>query len=99
MIGADVYLWGTKIGTVVQEDSAAIPVFQYASEYRRYGVDVAPVMMPLSGRKYSFPANSEEGFRRLPGLLADSLPDRFGNKLIKNYLNKTGRSEGDISLR
>ncbi len=62
--------------------SDAYAVFQYDPEFAGSGVEVAPVAMPLATRPYSFPQLAEETFRGLPGLLADSLPDRFGNTLI-----------------
>ena len=47
--------------------------------------------MPVSERIYSFPALSRQTFHGLPGLLADSLPDKFGTKLIERYLAERGR--------
>ena len=49
-------------------------------------------MMPLARRMYSFPALSKESFHGLPGLLADSLPDRYGTKLIERYLIEQGKT-------
>ena len=55
------------------------------------GIEVAPLMMSLSSRLYSFPSLQLETFHGLPGLLADSLPDRFGNMLIDAWLARSGR--------
>lgn len=97
MIEADVILWGTKIGTVWQENIDDIPKFQYESSFIKSNIEVSPIMMPLSEQVYSFPLLSEESFSKLPGLLSDSLPDSFGNKLINTYLESQGRSGSELS--
>ena len=92
MIGVEVYLWGTKIGIVVQKDEKSIPVFEYDAAFIKTGIELSPLMMPLKGKSYSFPNLNEETFRGLPGMLADSLPDKFGTRVIEDYLAKKGRS-------
>lgn len=94
MIQAEVYLWGTRIGYVVQENYNSIARFNYDEKFIKSGIEIAPIMMPLANRVYSFPNLSVETFKGLPGLLADSLPDKFGTKLIERYLSDSGR---DIS--
>lgn len=97
MIAAEVYLWGTRIGVVLQERMDAVPRFNYDRNFIRSGIQVSPLVMPLSDRIYSFPALNIETFRGLPGLLADSLPDKFGTKLIERYLMDQGRKISDFS--
>lgn len=92
MIGAEIYLWGTRIGTIVQESEKDTPRFRYDTKFRKSDIEISPIMMPLSGQIYTFPGLNEETFRGLPGLLADSLPDKFGTRLIEGYLAKQGRS-------
>jgi hypothetical protein len=41
---------------------------------------------------YEFPALPQNTFHGLPGLLADSLPDKFGNALINAWLATQGRT-------
>ncbi len=89
---AEVYLWGTRIGAVQQDTVASVPVFNYDPDFLRSGIQPAPLTMPLSDRNWSFPALPEETFHGLPGLLADSLPDKFGTRLIERYLAEQGRS-------
>ncbi len=79
------------IGAVSIEDGATTATFEYDPAFIRSGIEVAPLMMPLSRRLYSFPALRPETFHGLPGLLADSLPDRFGNALIDAWLARSGR--------
>ncbi|MBP3737338.1 MAG: type II toxin-antitoxin system HipA family toxin [Lachnospiraceae bacterium] len=97
MIAAEVFLWGTKIGTVSQENAADAARFNYDESFLNSGIEVAPLTMPLSPRVYSFPGLSEETFHGLPGLLADSLPDRFGNRLIEQHLAQQGRDPASFS--
>lgn len=89
---AEVRLWGRSIGAVSVEDSASTAAFQYTPEFARSAIEVAPLMMPLDDRVYTFPKLARESFHGLPGLLADSLPDRFGNALIDAWLATQGRT-------
>ena len=94
---AEVYLWGTKIGTVAQEDAGSIARFQYDNNFLKSGIEVSPLTMPLSKSIYSFPALSERTFKGVPGLLADSLPDKYGTKLIERHLTEQGRDVNSFS--
>src|SRR5213082_2072865 len=88
---AEVRLWGRSIGAVSLEDGARIAAFQYDPAFVASGIQLSPVVMPLSAQVYQFPSLPEVSFRGLPGLLADSLPDRFGNVLIDAWLATQGR--------
>lgn len=88
---AKVNLWGRMIGAVSLADGATTATFEYDRAFINSGIEVAPLMMPLSSRLYSFPSLRPETFHGLPGLLADSLPDRFGNMLIDAWLARSGR--------
>ncbi|MBQ8063823.1 MAG: type II toxin-antitoxin system HipA family toxin [Clostridia bacterium] len=98
MIGAEVYLWGTRIGAVVQDAPIDIPRFNYDSAFLSSGIELSPIVMPLSDRVYSFPTLSQGTFHGLPGMLADSLPDKFGTKLIERYLTEQGRAPESFSV-
>ena len=89
---AEVRLWGRSIGAVSVEDARSAAAFQFTDEFTRSWIQVSPLRMPLSDRVYSFPGLARETFHGLPGLLADSLPDRFGNALIDTWLASQGRS-------
>lgn len=94
---AEVVLWGKTIGAVMLEDSAETALFEYDAAFTRSGIEVSPLMMPLSQQVYSFPVLGKETFHGLPGLLADSLPDRFGNTLIDAWLATQGRRPGSFN--
>ena len=88
---AEVRLWGRTIGAVSLEDGARNAAFQYAPAFVSSGIQLSPLLMPLSSHVYQFPSLAEASFHGLPGLLADSLPDRFGNALIDAWLASEGR--------
>ena len=88
---AEIKLWGTTIGAVSLDDGQKTAAFEYDKAFLRSGIQVAPIMMPLRGGVYRFPELSDQSFHGLPGLLADSLPDKFGNELINVWLAKQGR--------
>jgi serine/threonine-protein kinase HipA len=89
---AEVKLWGRTIGALSLNDDAEVAEFQYDPAFAESRIDVAPLMMPLSRRIYSFPALPKISFHGLPGMLADSLPDRYGNALIDAWLSTQGRA-------
>lgn len=94
---ARVRLWGRDIGAVVWQESRDLAVFQYTPEFAGSGIQVAPLTMPLQASPYEFPTLARETFHGLPGLLADSLPDKFGNRLIDAWLASQGRSPGSMN--
>ncbi|QOX80894.1 type II toxin-antitoxin system HipA family toxin (plasmid) [Trichlorobacter lovleyi] len=94
---AEVKLWGKTIGAVVLEDGRDVALFEYDPAFVRSGIEVSPLEMPLSGGVYSFPALSRDSFHGLPGLLADSLPDKYGNALIDEWLALQGRLPGSMN--
>jgi serine/threonine-protein kinase HipA len=91
MTTAEVRLWGRTIGAVTWDAPRSVGVFQYAPEFHGSGIQLSPLVMPLAESIYEFPNLSKETFKGLPGLVADSLPDRFGNALIDTWLQTQGR--------
>ncbi len=89
---AEVRLWGRTIGAVSLADGDDVASFEYDPAFVDSGIEVSPLVMPLARRVYRFPQLSRQTFHGLPGLLADSLPDRFGNALIDAWLATQGRS-------
>ena len=94
---AEVKLWGNTIGAVSLEDGADVAAFQYTPDFAASGIEVSPIVMPLGNRVYSFPELARNTFHGLPGLLADSLPDRFGNALIDAWLATQGRTSASFN--
>jgi serine/threonine-protein kinase HipA len=89
---AKVQLWGRTIGAVALEEGRDVAAFQYDPQFAQSGIEISPLMMPLSDRVYEFPALPRNTFYGLPGLLTDSLPDKFGNALINAWLATQGRT-------
>ncbi|MBU4329818.1 MAG: HipA N-terminal domain-containing protein, partial [Acidobacteria bacterium] len=80
---ATVFLWGEEVGAVAWDENRDLASFEYAPGFVKKGIEPAPLNMPLAdARIYAFPALSRSTFLGLPGLVADALPDRFGNALI-----------------
>src|ERR1051326_3999064 len=93
---ARVNIWGTMVGAVAWDDARDHATFEFDEAFLKKGLDLSPLKMPLEeSRKsrmiYSFPSLNRETYKGLPGLLADSLPDRFGNTLIEVWLARQGR--------
>jgi serine/threonine-protein kinase HipA len=89
---AKVQLWGRTIGAVSLEEGREVAAFQYDADFARSGIELSPLMMPLGEQVYQFPALPRNTFHGLPGMLADALPDKFGNALIDAWLATQGRT-------
>jgi serine/threonine-protein kinase HipA len=89
---ARVILWGSLIGAVTWLEDREIGVFQYSPDFLRSSIELAPISMPLAEFPYEFPALARNTFKGLPGLLADSLPDKYGNAIIDAWLASQGRT-------
>jgi len=97
MVVAEVLLWGIRVGAVAWNGAANHGVFEFEADFLKQDLDVAPLKMPLAEarngkRIFQFPSLNPETFQGLPGLLADSLPDKFGNRLIEEWLSRQGRT-------
>ena len=90
---AEVILWGRRIGAVSWDADRGLGHFEYAPEFLGSGIELAPLTMPLGPGVFRFPELARETFHGLPGLIADSLPDRFGNLVIDAWLQREGRSK------
>jgi serine/threonine-protein kinase HipA len=89
---ARVVLWGSVVGAITWLEDREVGVFQYAPDFLRSGIQLAPLMMPLGEFPYEFPALARNTFKGLPGLVADSLPDKYGNAIIDAWLASQGRT-------
>jgi serine/threonine-protein kinase HipA len=89
---AKVQLWGRTIGAVSLEEGREVAAFQYDADFARSGIELSPLVMPLGEQVYQFPALPRNTFHGLPGMLADALPDKFGNALIDAWLATQGRT-------
>ncbi len=86
----EVVAWDERVGAVVLDPSSGYYVFAYYPQFIRQGIELAPIQMPVSSSPYVFAYLPEQTFKRLPALLADALPDDFGNNLIDAWMAKRG---------
>lgn len=95
----EVRIWGHQVGAVARDDAVGAYVFEYAPAWRRRGIELAPLLMPITGTqsKFVFPTLSEPAFKRLPGMLADALPDDFGNALIDAWMARQGVDKHQVT--
>ncbi|MBR1873040.1 MAG: type II toxin-antitoxin system HipA family toxin [Bacteroidales bacterium] len=96
----EIFLWGKRVGVMSWDSERGFADFEFDESFRRSGLDVAPLTMPLSRfhSVFSFPAHrSSHCFHGLPGLVADALPDRFGNQLVTEWFAAQGKNEADIT--
>ncbi len=89
---AKVYLWDEYAGAVLWNEEFQIATFEYEPSFARKGLELSPLLMPVGERRtFSFRGLSKETFMGLPGLLADALPDAYGQALLDRWLTSFGR--------
>ncbi len=96
MTTATVRIWGKDAGAVTWIEDRGYGVFEYAPSFLSSGLELSPIHMKLddarAGAIFSFPNIDRWTFNGLPGLLANSLPDSFGNTVIDAWLLRQGRA-------
>jgi serine/threonine-protein kinase HipA len=91
--------WGQRVGAVALDPRLGYYAFAYAPAWRRTGIELAPLTLPLNASQsvFIFPNLPEATFHRLPGTLADAIPDAFGNALIDAWMAKHGIAKNEIT--
>ena len=95
----EVFIWGKAVGAVALDPKLGYYAFEYLPAFRESGVDLAPITMPIASatEPFVFPDLAELTYRRLPGMLADALPDDFGNALIDAWMALQGVNKSQIT--
>ncbi len=95
----EVRIWQRSVGAVAPlQGKPGFYEFQYAPDFEDTGPELSPLRMKLKTKqRFSFPELAQNTFHGLPGLLADALPDAFGNALIDEYLTRHGSRAEDIT--
>jgi len=93
-----VFLWGRRVGVIAGMQDGRY-AFEYDPDFRRSGPEISPIAMPLSRAVYTsdefeIPRHSLHG---LPGVFADSLPDSFGNRLVRKWMESRGIDVGAVT--
>ena len=102
---AFVKIWGETVGAVAWDENKGIASFEYDSDFKKLNWNLSPLKMPIKSAKsiFNFPElkkdkNSEfDTYKGLPGLLADVLPDKYGNQLINLWLAQQGRPQNSMN--
>ena len=99
---ARVTLYDKLVGAILWDADRNVGVFEFDAAFAIHGLNVAPLKMPIEeirrgNRIYSFPTMNYETFKGLPGMIADSLPDKFGNKLLDAWLATQGKNINDTN--
>lgn len=95
----EVSIWNKRVGAVAFDQKAGCYAFEYDDRWKRGDIELAPLTMPLrhASAPFLFPSLSKETYKGLPGLLADSLPDDFGNALIDAWMARRGTRKQDVT--
>ncbi len=105
VVAAEIWLWDRLAGAVLWDEAQQLASFEFDQGFLRSGWNIAPVTMPLrqGKRLYTFPEirrgrnDAFDTFKGLPGLLADMLPDKYGNQLINAWLVQNGRPTDSLN--
>ena len=98
---AFINIWNQRVGAIAWSPDTGIASFEYDPSFLKNNWDLSPILIPINGAKkrvYTFPElRNLKTFRGLPGLLADTLPDRYGNALINTWLTRQGRASDSLN--
>ena len=98
----EVTLWGKKVGVLAWDKTSDTGIFEFYDSFTALNLNIAPLIMPLDSLKrgeriFSFPDHQGKTYKGLPGMLADSLPDDFGNSIIDEYFTSKGLSAIEVT--
>jgi serine/threonine-protein kinase HipA len=85
------------VGAASFNTETSLGSFEFEPSFIKTGIELSPIKMPLSRQVFSFPEADFETFKGLPGMIADSLPDDFGNAVINAWIASLGKSPSDIT--
>jgi serine/threonine-protein kinase HipA len=95
----EVRCWGKRVGALARDPTSGFYAFEYDPRWAAFGVELAPLSMPTTtaAQPFVFPTLPVETYSRLPAMIADALPDDFGNALTTAYLANEGVRAEDIT--
>lgn len=97
---AFINIWDKRVGAIAWNAETGLATFQYDKDFLKLGVDLSPILMPISQGEKLFEFQENRGnstFKGMPGLLADILPDKYGNALINTWLVRQGRPTNSLN--
>ncbi|MDO9011642.1 MAG: type II toxin-antitoxin system HipA family toxin [Gallionella sp.] len=93
----NVVAWGEQVGAVALNPRTGYYAFEYSAKWLKTGIELSPFNLPLQKKVFQFPELPEETYNRLPAMLSDALPDKFGHALINAALADEGVSKENIT--
>jgi serine/threonine-protein kinase HipA len=96
----EVRMWGNRVGAVAADPGLGCYAFAYDPAWKRREIELAPLTMPLADRRdtFAFPALPKATYFGLPAMLADALPDDFGNALIDAWMAARGIEKSSVTV-
>jgi len=96
----EVAIWGKQVGAVAPDPKLGYYAFEYTPAWKRNGIELAPLTVPLEDQRriFLFPNLRRPTFLGLPAMLADALPDDFGNALIDAWMARQGIEKNSITI-
>ena len=95
-MGIEVYIWDHYVGALVKTPEGV--AFQYSTAFKKTGLELSPINLPINGKEVYINEIDWKATGGIPGLIYDSLPDRFGNDLLRTYFAEKGLTEKDIDI-
>lgn len=95
-MGIEIYIWNTLVGVIAKTQEGI--AFQYSPDFKKSGLNLSPVNLPIDGKEVFINEPEWKETDGIPGLIYDSLPDRFGTNLLKTYFLDKGLTENDIDV-
>jgi serine/threonine-protein kinase HipA len=97
---AFINIWGNLVGAIAWNSKDETASFEYDPSFKSKGLEISPIKMPITNQNavFSFPElRNNNTFKGLPGLLADVLPDKYGNAIINAWLQKNNRPSNSLN--
>jgi serine/threonine-protein kinase HipA len=95
-MGIEIFIWGVRIGAMVKTPEGV--AFEYDPKFLKTGLELSPINLPLEGKKIYINEAEWKETEGIPGLIYDSLPDKFGNDLLRTYFSEKGLTKNDIDV-
>lgn len=95
-MGIEIFIWNKRVGALVKTPEGI--AFQYDPEFKKLGLDLSPINLSLEGKNIFINEADWKATEGIPGLIYDSLPDKFGNDLLRTYFTDKGLTENDIDV-
>lgn len=95
-MGIEVFIWNKRVGALVKTPEGI--AFQYDPEFKKLGIELSPINLPFEGKNVFINEADWKATEGIPGLIYDSLPDKFGNDLLRTYFTDKGLTEKDIDV-